>query len=138
MRLSLIIFFATLFSCKSAISDEFQYKKVMFCGIKGYKETLVNDQRVFFIHTDNQNRFVIWHHGIQYPSFSKNIVYNLYNQVGRTAYATKETTEQYTYYKLNIDDNRKQTIRIDNMAMTFVSRIENYTPYSGSCEWLVK
>lgn len=122
------------------LAQDFTYKSVLYCGSKKYKELGVLNEfnnNVFFIHTDKAGKFVIWHEGIQYPSFSKNKVYHLFIQNGQTAYATKESNESFVTYKLNIDDDRKRIIRIDMFAMTYVSRIDNFSPYSGSCEWLI-
>jgi hypothetical protein len=141
-KLSYLLFsFLGFFISKNLLAQEFKYKSVLYCGEKKYKDFIddinLKDKSVSYINTDNAGRFVIWTDGVQFPSFSKNNQYTLYNQTGMTAYATMESTNQFIFYKLNIDGNRKKIIRIDKLSMAYISRIENYTPYVGSCEWLI-
>lgn len=141
-RLSyLLLLFLLVLISKNLSAQDFKYKSVLYCGEKKYKDFMGNmdlkDKSVAYINTDNAGRFVIWSDGVQFPSFSKNKQYTLYNQIGMTTYATMETTNQFIFYKLNIDGNRKKIIRIDKLSMAYTSRIENFTPYVGSCEWLV-
>ena len=149
MKKIIPVYLLLMLSSFSIFAQDFSLFRSITCYPD--KETYLKDNsktepfQLFTINFSKDGKFVVWNNNWQYPSFTQNLYFNIWNQVGGVTSAEVETFGNVARYKLkrveriNIENGgyvtsgEVRTLLIDISTMTYVARTEQYAASKGVC-----